>query len=70
MTIDLMGVFAPVVTPFRAGDEALDLEGFASNVRFHLADGLRGIVVAGSTGEAAMLDESERVALRALFEHS
>lgn len=63
MTIDLRGVFAPVVTPFRAGDEALDLEGFASNVRFHLADGLRGIVVAGSTGEAAMLDESERVAL-------
>lgn len=65
MTIDLRGIFAPVVTPFRAADEALDLEGFTTNLRFHLADGLRGIVVAGSTGEAALLDEGERAALAA-----
>ena len=65
MTIDLSGIFAPVVTPFRGTDEALDLEGFTTNLRLHLADGLSGIVVAGSTGEAALLDEGERSALTA-----
>lgn len=65
MTIDLRGIFAPVVTPFRGTDEALDLEGFTTNLRLHLADGLSGIVVAGSTGEAALLDEGERSALTA-----
>jgi 4-hydroxy-2-oxoglutarate aldolase len=34
--------------------------GFASNIRSHLAHGLHGIVVCGSTGEAALLDEMER----------
>lgn len=63
MTIDLAGIFAPVVTPFRGHDEELDLDGFKSNLFKHLDDGLRGIVVAGSTGEAALLDEHERAAL-------
>ncbi len=65
MTITLAGIFAPVVTPFRGADEALDLEGFKANVRAHMADGLSGVVVAGSTGEAALLDEGERAALAA-----
>ena len=65
MTIDLRGILAPVVTPFRGTDEALDLEGFKTNLRLHLADGLIGVVVAGSTGEAALLDEGERSALAA-----
>ncbi len=63
MTIDLAGIFAPVVTPFRGHDEELDLDGFKSNLFKHLDDGLSGIVVAGSTGEAALLDEHERAAL-------
>jgi len=63
MTVRLTGIFAPVVTPFRGADEALDLDGFKANLRAHLADGLSGIVVAGSTGEAALLDEGERAAL-------
>lgn len=61
----LHGIFAPVVTPFRAGTEDLDLDGFRANCRAHLADGLAGLVVAGSTGEAALLDEAERTALAA-----
>jgi len=63
MTIDLAGIFAPVVTPFRGHDEELDIAGFKSNLFKHLDDGLHGIVVAGSTGEAALLDEHERAAL-------
>ena len=58
----LNGILAPVVTPFRADGE-VDVEGFAGNVRAHLAAGLYGIVVGGSTGEAALLDDSERNAI-------
>lgn len=53
------GVMGPMVTPFRA-DESVDLEGFASNVRAHMAAGLDGVLVAGSTGEAALLSDDER----------
>lgn len=57
--MNLNGILAPVVTPFRADGE-VDEGGFARNVRAHLAAGLVGIVVAGSTGEAALLDDNER----------
>lgn len=63
MTPTLSGIFAPVVTPFAAGSEDLELAGFTANIAAHLGDGLAGIVVAGSTGEAALLSEEERVAL-------
>ena len=55
----LGGVFCPVVTTFR-GDETIDRDAFLTNVRAHLADGVHGIVVCGSSGEAALLDEEER----------
>ena len=55
----LGGVFCPVVTTFR-GDETIDRDAFLTNVRAHLADGVHGIVVCGSSGEAALLDEDER----------
>ena len=60
--IHLHGVLAPVVTPFDAAGD-VDLEGFARNIRAHLEAGACGIVVTGSTGEAALLDEREREAL-------
>ena len=50
MTKRLAGIFGPVTTPFIAGSEDLDLEGFARNIRSHIAEGLSGVVVAGSTG--------------------
>lgn len=59
MSISLAGVFGPVTTPFRADGE-LDREGFEANLAAHLRAGLDGIVVTGSTGEAAFLDERER----------
>lgn len=61
--MQLQGIFAPVVSTFHAGSEDLDLEGFAANVRSHIAEGLGGVVVGGSTGEAALLSEAERGAL-------
>lgn len=61
--MQLQGIFAPVISTFHAGSEDLDLEGFAANVRSHIAEGLGGVVVAGSTGEAALLSEAERGAL-------
>jgi 4-hydroxy-2-oxoglutarate aldolase len=60
--IALDGILAPVVTPFdRSG--AVDDDAFVANVRAHLGAGLHGVVVAGSTGEAALLDEDERARL-------
>ncbi len=58
--LDLHGVFGPVVTTFDATSGDLDLPGFEANLRAHLAAGLHGVVVAGSTGEAVLLDEAER----------
>ena len=60
--IALRGVLAPVVTPF-GGDGEVDLTAFARNISAHLAAGVSGIVITGSTGEAPLLDDRERNAL-------
>lgn len=54
------GVIAPVVTPFdgKTGDLAPDA--FRGNLRAHFAHGASGVLLCGSTGEAALLDERER----------
>lgn len=54
------GALAPVTTPFDPGSGDLDRAGLERNVRAHLDAGLAGVVVAGSTGEGALLDERER----------
>jgi 4-hydroxy-2-oxoglutarate aldolase len=56
----LKGILAPVTTPFEAGEGQLAIRAFTENVRAHLHAGCAGIVVTGSTGEAALLDEDER----------
>jgi 4-hydroxy-2-oxoglutarate aldolase len=61
--LSLGGVLGPVVTPFSPDTSTLDLDAFARNARAHVAAGLDGLLVCGSTGEAALLDESERDAL-------
>jgi len=58
---DLGGSFVAIVSPFRDGD--LDMEAFEGLVLWHLEEGTRGIVVAGTTGEAATLHAEEREAL-------
>lgn len=59
MTRKLEGLFVPITTPFDAatGDIAPVL--LRDNVRALLDAGVNGIVVAGSTGEAALLSEEE-----------
>ncbi|MGQ0537788.1 MAG: dihydrodipicolinate synthase family protein [Gemmatimonadaceae bacterium] len=56
------GVFGPVATPFAARGD-LDIAAFNHNLAAHFAAGLDGVVVNGSTGEAALLDEMERARL-------
>lgn len=54
----LSGSIVAIVTPFLA-DGSLDLPGFLGLVDRQLTAGTRGIVVAGSTGESAALDDGE-----------
>ena len=61
--MQLAGVLGPVITTFYRQTGELDLASFAANVRAHITAGLHGIVVTGSTGEAALLDANERAAL-------
>ncbi|MGE5730641.1 MAG: dihydrodipicolinate synthase family protein [Gemmatimonas sp.] len=63
MTKQLLGVFGPVITTFYPQSGELDVASFAANIRAHLIAGLHGIVVTGSTREAALLDANERAAL-------
>lgn len=56
---DLAGVFAPITTPFDAATGDVAPQHLKDNVTRLLADGLDGIVVAGSTGEAPLLDADE-----------
>lgn len=52
------GLIVAMVTPFRRG--ALDLEGTARLVDFMIDGGVQGLVVSGSTGEAATCSIEER----------
>jgi len=64
------GVLAPVTTPFDVTSGELALERAVDNGRRLLADGLDGLVAAGSSGEAALLAPDEQrqlvAALRAV----
>lgn len=60
---DVRGIYLPVTTPFDEGDGAPDLDAFRANLAAWTEHGLAGIVVAGSTGEAPLLDERELWAL-------
>jgi 4-hydroxy-2-oxoglutarate aldolase len=60
--VDLSGVFIPVTSPFNVGGD-LDLDAFRENMTTWLSHPIQGLVVAGSTGEAVLLDEKERVQL-------
>jgi 4-hydroxy-2-oxoglutarate aldolase len=56
---DLAGVFAPITTPFDPASGEISPQHLKDNVTRLLTDGLDGIVVAGSTGEAPLLDSDE-----------
>src|SRR3989338_7459351 len=58
--INFFGSIPAIVTPFKKNGE-LDLPALERLVAYQLEGGVDGIVVAGSTGEAATLDEEEYV---------
>jgi 4-hydroxy-2-oxoglutarate aldolase len=55
--MNLHGVFPPMATPF--ADDEVDLAAVRANVERYMRTGLRGVLVLGSNGEAAFLDEDE-----------
>ena len=61
MSVDLRGVFVPCTSPFEATTGELDVVGLGINLDSYLSHPIRGIVVGGSTGEAILLDEAERM---------
>ncbi len=61
--IDLSGVFIPAVTPYLPGTGEVDLAAMQANLRRWATFPVQGVVLAGTTGEAVLLDEVERVAL-------
>lgn len=56
------GVFAPVATLFDS-DGALDLQKFKKNMNWYATSDLDGIVIMGSNGEFALLDQDEKLNL-------
>lgn len=62
MSYRFAGIYTPIVTPFDARGE-VDERGILANVDRYLASPLSGLVVLGSNGEAAQLedDEADRV---------
>ncbi len=63
MECPFSGSIVALPTPFRDGE--LDLEAFSELIDWHITAGSEGLVIAGTTGEAATLTERER---RFLFE--
>jgi 4-hydroxy-2-oxoglutarate aldolase len=57
MLVDLRGILAPVVTPFR--HDRVDLGAFSANLARYGETALVGVVVLGSNGEAALLNDAE-----------
>ena len=55
----LSGSITALATPFGGRDDALDLDACGRLIDAQIAAGTRAIVMAGSTGEAAALDERE-----------
>lgn len=60
METKLMGVFAPISTPFTRTGE-VDYKGLASNVSRYAAAGLKGYLALGSNGENKSLTNEEKL---------
>ena len=58
---DFRGIWVALATPFRGGQ--VDFEALQGLVEKLLADGVRGLVVCGTTGEAAAMSEDEQLAV-------
>ncbi len=57
--MDIEGVYVPVATPFH-DDESVNEARYADLIEYQLKGGVRGVVVAGTTGEYYALTNDER----------
>ncbi len=62
----LSGLFVPVTTPFDPVTGDVAPVSFRENLRRWSSEGIDGVVIFGSTGEGALLDEDEKLRLMAL----
>lgn len=60
---DLGGTHLPLTTPFDPVTGDVDVVAFRANLRHWLQSSIRGVLVAGTTGEAVLLDDAERATL-------
>jgi 4-hydroxy-2-oxoglutarate aldolase len=58
--IDLSGTHLPVTTPFDPVTGDVDVAAFRANLRHWFTSPVRGVLVAGTTGEGVLLDDTER----------
>lgn len=56
----MQGLYTALITPFVADGSKVDEEGLRKNIAFQLENGIDGLLVLGSTGEAAVLAPEER----------
>jgi 4-hydroxy-2-oxoglutarate aldolase len=61
--VDLRGTSLPVTTSFDPVTGDIDLVAFRANLRHWLRSPVRGVLIAGTTGEGVLLDDAERTAL-------
>ncbi|MBE8722414.1 dihydrodipicolinate synthase family protein [Sphingobacterium pedocola] len=60
--LDWNGIYPAVLTPFTANGD-IDYEMFAKNTEAQIAAGIHGIIIAGSLGDAAVLETEEKFEL-------
>jgi 4-hydroxy-tetrahydrodipicolinate synthase len=62
MNKKISGAFSVLITPFNSSKE-IDEDGFRSNIRFQIENGVDGIVILGTTSESPTLSASEKARL-------
>ena len=62
------GIFPALVTPFTA-DDTIDFDLFGKNLRAQVEAGIKGVIVAGSLGEASTLTKAEKYELVKFARH-
>jgi len=67
--LEWRGVFPALTTKF-AADGSLDWEAMGSHLEFQLDAGVHGLVILGSLGENATLDEQEKADMLRFFVHA
>lgn len=58
-SLDLTGIYTALVTPFSKDGGAVDYSSFEALLEYQRQSGVAGVIVCGSTGEAATLSDTE-----------